>query len=194
MARQNAPLSERDRLQQKVKNGRGNLLVAMAFTLLNILLFFTGSEMMLVFSISVPYYVLIFTWAMEILLAGLLDAAVVLVMYFLCWLLSKRRPVFLLIAAILFAVDTLCLILLYIWAQDFSGILDFGFHVLVLYYLFSGYAASRKLKALPEEELLPEEDAQAPVESLARDGSTKRKNPVSCWRPPTAPTISCTVG
>ena len=56
MARTTQVMTERQLLTQKEKMGRNNLLLAIILTIVNIALFLGGSEMMLLFSISVPYY------------------------------------------------------------------------------------------------------------------------------------------
>lgn len=142
---------ERTRLTQKFNAARVDLLIVIALTLLNIVMLFAGSDTMMLFSASVPYYMLVIAAINDILPMGVAVAAVALGLYFLCWLFSKKRPVWLLVATILFVVDCLWLVFLYAGVGELSGIVDLLIHVLVLYYLISGYVAAKKLKALPEE-------------------------------------------
>lgn len=150
MRNSNVQSDERTKLTQKFNAARIDLLLVIVLTLLNILMFFAGSDTMMLFSASVPYYVLIIAAINDLLPMGMIVAVVSLGLYFLCWLGSKKRPGWLLLAMTLFIIDTLWLIMIYVSVGELSGILDFVIHALVLYYLISGYVAARKLKALPE--------------------------------------------
>lgn len=146
--------SQREFIQQKYKNSRSNLLLVVILTVLNLVLFFTGSETMMLFSASIPYYAVVFGAVLqidELAIAGLCIAAVVIVLYFLCWLLSKKHYGWLIVALVMFVLDTLTMAGLYLWVQDFSGILDALIHVWILYYLIVGVINGRKLKLLPPE-------------------------------------------
>ena len=141
--------AQREMLQKKYDSARSNLLLAMILTVVNIVMLLAENGYMLLFSISVPYYVAVFGYLMGMLEGSIVIAAVILVVYFLCWLLSKNKSGWLLAAAILFTVDTLALAALYVLAEDFSGILDAVIHIIVLYYLYAGVGAGKKLKLLP---------------------------------------------
>ena len=152
-------LAQKEQLEKKYASARSNLLVALVLTVLNIVLLFTESNTMLLFSVSVPYYAVIFASVLEVTAIGIAVAAVMLGIYFLCFLLSKKRSGWLVTATVLFVIDTLCLGALYLWIEDFSGILDAVIHIVVLYYLLSGISAHNKLKKLPQ--ITPEQAAQA---------------------------------
>lgn len=143
-------MTEREILQKKFSSGRVNLLIAIVLTVVNVVLLYMGSDSMMLFSISFPYYLVIFAAMLEIDIL-LLIAAVSLFVYFLCWLLGKKRPGWILAAAIFMVLDTLCLAGLYLLAEEISGIMDVLFHIWILYYLFSGYAAAKKLSKLPSK-------------------------------------------
>jgi len=155
MARTQQALTPRDQLQQKYNSARVNLLLVIILTVVNVALLFGGSETMMLFSASVPYYAIAFpvVWGMPELFAfGLIVAVVSLVLYFLCWLLSKKRPGWLVAALVLFILDTMALAGLYLLIEEISGIVDLAIHVLVLVYLIQGISASAKLKKMPPEE------------------------------------------
>ena len=106
------PSTPHELLRGKYHTARGNLLLAMAFTVINIVIaFFDGSSYFL-FSLFVPYFIVLtgllltgklpaemYTeeWAdLEFLDSSALVvltviAAVILLLYFLCWLLSKKE-------------------------------------------------------------------------------------------------------
>ncbi len=162
------------------RNSRFNLLLLIAFTLVNIILLVTGSDMYFLFSATVPYYLAIFglLWTGHLpdvvpegqeiqylsdsfLIVTLVIAAVILLLYLLFFFLSKKHPAFLIAALVFFAID--CVYMLYtVFSTGFevSSLIDIAFHGLVLYYLISGVIASRKLK-LPVK---PIEEAVAGTE------------------------------
>ena len=140
--------------ENKYKVARGNLLLMLAFTLLNIVLLFTGSNTMMLFSATVPYYAAILGWASEdqvFLTVNLVIAGICLLAYLLCWIFSKKHYGWMIAALVMFIMDTLALVGIYLMIEDFSGIMDLLIHAWVLYYLFLGVINGRKLKQLPEE-------------------------------------------
>ena len=159
----NQNLSPREQLQQKYNASRLNLLLMVGFTVLNIVFFLAGSETMMLFSASIPYYAVIFGKAFPIpaLSIGCYVIALLCVgAYFLCWLLSKKRYGWLIFALALFILDSLAMGALYLWAEDFSGILDVVMHALVLYYLIVGISTGKKLKNMPADEVVPDTTAE----------------------------------
>ncbi len=154
-------MKHREELQKQYQAGRSNLLIALVLTVINIVMLFAGGETMMLFSISLPYYLVIFGGLLESVTL-LLAALILLVVYFLLWLLSKKRPAFMVAALVCMVLDTAMLTLLYLTAEDFTGILDVLFHVWIVYYLFAAVRANSKLKALPPE---PEAEPQQPDNS-----------------------------
>ena len=144
MAKTAQMMNERQILAQKERSGRINLLLAIILTVANIVLFLGGSDTMMLFSISVPYYAVIFGSILggeEMVITGCVIATVMILIYFLCWLLSKQRTAWLIVALALMIVDTLALVGFYWLAGEISGILDFLFHAMILYYLIAGVSA-----------------------------------------------------
>lgn len=153
MAKQ--PLSPRELLQQQYKMARSNLLLMLVFTVANIVLLVTESETMFLFSATVPYLAVtmgIVSENMTFLGICICVTVIILVLYALCWLLSKQHRGWMITALVLFVLDTLALGALYVAAGDFSGILDAVIHVWVLYYLIIGVVSSKKLRDLPPEQ------------------------------------------
>ena len=62
----NQNLSTREQLQQKFNTSRMNLLLMMVLTVVNVVLFFTGSDSMMLFSASIPYFAVILGATIEI--------------------------------------------------------------------------------------------------------------------------------
>ena len=161
----------RQSLEQKQKAGRNNLLLAIILTVVNIVMLLAGSETMMLFSVSVPYYAVVFGVvfeSQEMIITGCVIAAVILIVYFLCWLLSKKRIGWLIAALVLLILDTLALIGFYLLAGEISGILDFLFHALLIYYLAAGVHSAGKLKKMPANEPVAVEAVSAEEESAAQ--------------------------
>lgn len=154
--------NSRQNLQQQYNSARANLLVALIFTVVNIVLLFIESDTMFLFSMSVPYFAAVYGYFFRLaqysglFAACVTVAAVVLVVYLLCWIFSKKHYNWMLVAMIMFIVDTITLAGFYILAEDVTGVLDALFHVWVLYYLIVGVIAGTKLKKLPAEEPIPQ--------------------------------------
>ena len=139
---------------------RSNLLLMMVLTLANIVLFAVGTDTMLLFSATVPYYSVVFGLIDPtgvLLVPGIVIAVLSLGAFFISWLLSKKNYGWMILALALFIIDTICMVGLYIWAEDFSGILDFAIHIWVLYYLVVGVKTGAKLRRAETEPVFEEE-------------------------------------
>lgn len=171
-------VAERQRLEQNYKICRSNLILVVVFTLINVALIAFDANLYFLFSAFLPFFIT----DLGKLLSGRYPAdfyvgdyegvdvmndtffyimvAVALVFilaYFLCWLLSgKRRVAWIIVALVLFAVDTVCMMLLGGFSLD--SIVDILFHAWVLYYLIIGVVAHFKLNKLAEQELLATPD------------------------------------
>lgn len=140
---------------RQVNTGRHTLIVVMIITLVNMLLVLVEAPIYFLFSASVPYYLTIFGYAMDLELSGgagiftiiaVVVSMAILAVYLLCWINGKKKISWLTTALVLFSVDTLCLAILAILAEDASCIMDLTFHALVLAYLGYALSADKKLK------------------------------------------------
>ena len=157
------PRNKKEFALQQVKIARSNLLLMIILTVVNIVLLTVGADTMLLFSATVPYYVAafgIFSEISRLIVAGLAIAAVILVLYLICWIFSKKHYGWMIAALVLFILDSITMIGLYIWAEDFSGILDLVIHIWVLYYLIIGVRFGYKLKNIPPEEAVEYEQSE----------------------------------
>lgn len=133
---------------------RSNLLLMLAFTAVNVILRIAQANLYFLFSASMPMAALDIGVVFEeaglpgAYIAGIVVAIVIVVLYLLCWLLSNKRRGWMVVALVLFALDTLLMFLLYEITADM--VLDVLFHAYVLYYLISGTVAMAKLKNQPE--------------------------------------------
>jgi hypothetical protein len=179
------PRIQRQALANKYSAARSNLILMVIFSAINLLMLATNAGTYFLFSASVPYIItdvgMFFcgmypTEAYEgfegmyfldkslffILLA---ISALILVIYFLCWLFSKNGKVkWLTTALVLFCIDTLVMFVYYGFA--ISSIIDIIFHVWVIVILVMGIKAHKKLKEMPEEEVVIE----AEYRELPADG------------------------
>jgi hypothetical protein len=174
MNAQQSATSTRQLAESKYKAARGNLLLMLVFTLLNIVLLFTGSDVMLLFSATIPYYAVIFGILSEnavFLMFTVVVAAIALIFYLLCWIFSKKRYGWMVAALVLFLMDTLAMVGMFLLAEEPSGFLDLVFHAWVLYYLFIGVTNGRKLKEMPEE-VVDAEVVNPQEDSVPFDGQT----------------------
>ena len=164
-------LSPKQKLEQKVKISRANLLLVVVITAFNTLFLFFDSESYFLFSAFLPYYLVLdglfrcgklpSDWyegieAFEFENASLLTtltviSVIIILLYAACWFLSKKYPTVVFSVALgLFIIDSLALF--FIGGVALSMILDYLFHVWILYYLITGIKAARKLKTIPDDE------------------------------------------
>ena len=177
--------TERERLTRKYQNARHNILLVLVFTLINIVLLVSNSNSYFLFSAAIPYYSAVFGMiftgkypaeyytgelaGVEFLgngffVATLVFAAVILVLYLLSWILSKKPRVgWMIFALVFFILDTGVMLLISGISADM--IMDIVFHGWVIVSLISGISAYFKLKQLPEEEEpFPVEEKPVPIE------------------------------
>ena len=192
------PMTERELLQSRCKVARGNLLAAIGFTIINIVLLFVNGTSYFLFSIFVPYYIagtgVILTGRMpeefyaegwenflfyddKVLIITLVVAVVIVGLYFLSWICSKKDMIgWFIFTLVIFSIDTLLMIFL----QGIGdSIIDIIFHVWVIVSLVRGISAQAKLKKLPEEPVFarympegfnnPEETVEESVEESVEE-------------------------
>lgn len=151
----NSNMTEREFAQQKYEIARKNLILMIILTVVNIALLTFESNTMLLFSATIPYMAGVFAMTtsytvVATILIGI--AAVTLILYLICWIFSKKHYGWMIVALVMFILDTLAMIGMYLLAGDVSGILDVVIHVWVLYYLVIGVKYGHQLRTLREEE------------------------------------------
>lgn len=161
----------RQLLENRYKTGRYNLLVVILFTLINLILALTGGESYFVFSASIPYFLVInamylcgrmpadwYDYPKEeyifedisTLIVAAVIAVLILAVFFVLYLMSKKHVGFLIASLVLFAIDTIAMFLLFGFSVDM--LVDIVFHVIVLGYLISAILAVYKLRRMPPDE------------------------------------------
>ncbi len=137
----------------KYQSARSNLLLMIILTAVNIVLLFMQSDAMMLFSATIPYFAVIIGMATQIeviLIAATCFAAAIILIYLLCWFMSKRHHGWMITALVMFILDTIAMVLMYLSIGEISGILDIAIHAWVLYYLIVGVKSGKKLKDEPE--------------------------------------------
>ena len=128
---------------------RINLMTAILMTVINIVLDLTGSDSYFLFSISFPYY----EFDKEAIPMMVVCTAI-LGFYVLAWLLSKKKPGWMIAALVAFALDCVYLVVFsFFVVQNFSYaasyrdfILEYAFHIWVLVYLIIGVCSCKKYR------------------------------------------------
>ena len=143
------------------KTARGNLLAMLVLTAVNTLLALTGSDRYYLFTDFAAYIWAVFargfydfTGEAKWLVLGAAGAVLVMAVYFLCWLLSKKRRGWLTAALVLFIVDTVALVVIAFALYDspMGQLVDFLLHIWAIVELVLAVRGSRKLKELPPTE------------------------------------------
>ena len=158
MAGNNTPADKNSReyLLRQVNNGRYSLLLIVIFTVLNLVLTILDTGRYFLFSASVPYYLVFLGMAIEngfvygawnvkgtLTYTGLVIALVIVAVYLLCWILSKKRAGWL----------TAALVLVFsLYDDPASQLVDLLLHVWAIVELIQAVRGSKKLRELPPAE------------------------------------------
>lgn len=166
----NQNLSEREKLEARYNGSRNNILLVVAFSLINTVLLIAGSESYFLFSAAIPYYLTFFgmlytgklsadyyvdvedfvPFDNSVFVVFVAIAVIVIGLYALSWFLSKKKTGWLIFALVFFVIDTLAMFGLVGFSAD--TVIDVAFHAWVIISLSSGIMAVSKLKKLPPEE------------------------------------------
>ncbi len=136
-------------LQNKYSQSRGNLLVLIVLTVVNIAILFTDMNTMFLFSFTIPYWFSAFAYFLELHTLYIV-AAVFLIVYLACWFFSKKHFGWFIPALILFILDIVYLVYITIDMGEGGNIFDIVIHIWALYYLVMGIINGYKLKKLPD--------------------------------------------
>ena len=149
-------------LLKQTAGARASLLAVLIFTVVNLAMLLLEIDMYFVFSATVPQYLTAFCMGIDIgqgylgfgpfTAIALVVSAVVLVLYLLCWLLSKKRPGWLIAALVFFIIDTVALLVVSLLLEILTeNILDLVIHAWVLFELIQGISANYKLEKMIAE-------------------------------------------
>lgn len=146
------------------RNARMNLLLMMLLTAVNVALALLGEDTYYLFTNYLAYLLGVYAAAFysisgdsAYIVVGIVLPLLVLLPYFLCWLLSKKRRGWMIAALVLFSLDTALLLLDALTDFAAANLLDIVIHGLMLFYLIRGVIHSRAaLSEEPTPEALPD--------------------------------------
>lgn len=152
-------VSYRAHLQEQIKVSRRTLLGVIVMTLVNLALLLTRGDDYLLFSASVPYYLAWFGRLMDgaangtYTLTALAIGAMILAVYGLFWLLSRKNGAWLTWAAVLFCLDLAALIAVTVllFENPMMNLVDILIHIVVIGQLIKGAKAAKELPTAPPE-------------------------------------------
>ena len=154
-----AKIETKENLNRKIASARSSLLVMMIFTVVNMVMAVMDAGTYFLFSLSVPYYLTMLGMYMEggivgtYTVTGMVIGGAILVVFLLCWLLSKKKTGWLTVATVLMVLDSLALAVFSfaLYENPAVNFMDFLFHFWILVTLSQAILAARKLKKLPAE-------------------------------------------
>ncbi len=187
-----AHLSQKELLETKYKNSISNILLVVAFSVINVVLLVMNSDSYFLFSAFIPYFMadlgmfysgsypeeyyydvadMVFA-DKSFLIICIAVAVVVILLYLLSWFFARKKKVgWLIFATVLFCVDTIVMFILTGISVDM--IMDIVFHAWVIFSLISGIVNYNKLKKLPTEE---DSDADDEVSDVKENGDNQAEN------------------
>ena len=175
-------LSTKEVAEQRYTAARNNLLMMLIFTVINIVLFVSGSNTMFLFSATVPYCAAIYGMVLSeipiFLIMGMSIAVIVLVAYLLCWIFSKKHYGWMIGALVLFALDLVGLGYMYLTSSGGLDLIDTLFHLWVLYYLISGVYYGVKLSKMPADPPVWTQEAEETEELSGAETETEDSRPL----------------
>ena len=149
----------RESIEKKFNSSRSNLLLVTVLTAVNVILTLMDSDVSFLFAANLPaFFIELGGWLFEetgiqlFFIMGTMAAFAGIALYALCYILSKKYKAWILVALIIFPIDTLLFI--YILTQDFGIdlLIGLGFHAWIIFCLASGVKAWSDLKKLPPDE------------------------------------------
>ena len=158
-------------LAKQVASGRYSLLLVVIFTTVNLLFLLLNVDRYFLFSASVPFYMTLICKSIDNGFSGSLDATgtftiialvisvVILGLYLLCWIMSKKRSGWLTAALVLFVLDTVALlaVTVLLLGSVAENLMDYLFHAWAIFSLVQAISANGKLKKLQAEAMITPE-------------------------------------
>ena len=179
--------------ESRYNSARANLLLVTILTLVNVVLLAVDASFYFPFSASFPYYVItgarmlcgmypeefyvelaeltgepVMTefFPSAVFYVALVIGVILIAVFSLCWLLSKKKVGWMIAALVLFILDTLYLLSM---GLAIDMLIDLLFHVWVLVSVISGLSAHFKLKSLPAEEPFVIKVDEAPATDISAE-------------------------
>ncbi len=150
-----------------ISRARYNLLFMILLSIINVYFVLSQGIIKIPFSSSLSTYSAVFSKAIAVQRSdesfcrvGILLASVVLCVYFVCYLLSKKKSLFLLISFVIFIFDTVLLIVISLILSQFNilTVFDMILHVITLFMLYSAVKSTPRNPKITEENHIVVED------------------------------------
>lgn len=191
------PATQRELLESKYNGSISNLLLIIAFSVINVVLLVANSNTYFLFSAFIPYFLADYGMYFcgmypeeyyydvpdmefsdkSLLAVTLVIAAVILLVYLLCWFMAKKKKIgWLIFALVFFVIDTAAMLVIAGISSDL--IIDIVFHAWVIFSLANGIVNYNKLKKLPEEPEAPEDPETAEENEQYIDAQTQENSGV----------------
>ncbi|MDE6111505.1 MAG: hypothetical protein K2F65_06265 [Eubacterium sp.] len=160
-------MQEIEKLKKRVNTAKHAIILVAVLTIVNTILIAVNADLVFTFSAYVPQFVtFIFAdMAAEMqtksyLYIGIAIAILVGLIYLALWFGAKKKDGFIIVALVLFGIDSAVLLYHLVSYFDSSFIIDVAFHAWVIYDLILGISAYSKLKKMPVEEINMQQGAE----------------------------------
>ncbi len=148
---------------RRYRRARGGLIGMILLTVVNGIQAAVGSSTYYLFSSYISYIFALYGWELSqtlgdqrYLIVGLVEAALVLIPFLLCWIFSKKRRGWLIAAFVLFCIDTAAVLVDAVTTLHMGYLLDLAFHIWLLVEMFVGIRSGKQ--ALEEEKNPPQQE------------------------------------
>lgn len=161
-----------ENLERRVSMGRSFILIYTVLSVINVLLVIFGIPFKFISSISSPYYLVLMgkgldngfvegPWPVisDMTIGCAIFAALLLLIFFSCWAISKKHMGWVVVALVFFILDVAVLVaaVLFLYRGDMMmDLLDLLFHIWIIILLARCIAAHKELCWRRDEELLKE--------------------------------------
>ena len=166
----NQPTTQRAVFENRERSARMSLLLVVVFSAINAVLALLEQDLYFLFSATMPYFLAITSSlcfgnfqgvlpGIEIMVDPSLGyifiaiAVILIALYLISFILSKKNTGWLVVALVMFSIDTVFMFLLY--GINVEMLFDIVFHAWVIISLALGVHAKSKLKDMPEEQPSP---------------------------------------
>ena len=161
-------MQEIERLKKRVNTAKTTIILVAVLTIANIVLILIESDMVFTFAAFIPQLVItIFAGIAAdqgvnslIIYIGIAIAILMALIYVALWLGAKKKDSFIIAALVFFGLDTAVLLYGLLLSFDTSYIIDVVFHAWVIYDLILGVSAYSKLKKMPVEERIMQQNSE----------------------------------
>lgn len=165
---------KRTQLKIKINRGRYNILFFVLMSIINIFMITSGNESMMPYSsaisntsVSMGVSASMQSGSETPRIIGLVISCAVLLLFMICYLFSKSKPLYLMLSLTLVIADTITLTVISASTNTLTSghiLLDLAIHALAIFYLLGSVRAYNELIRLPDKK--DEPDANVPTQNV----------------------------